>query len=117
MGRCLGWTIPTFTEKMDEAKAFVNYMTAPEQAVTLAQVRSNFITPRASVLEAMADNPSVQLQGMYSEAGVVTNRPFHTRVTRRKPSSDTVFNGYLAGQFDIDEAIANGQRDIEALGE
>ena len=61
-----GWTIPTFAEKMDEAKAFVNYMTAPEQAVTLAQARSNFITRRASVLEEGADNPFVQLQGMCS---------------------------------------------------
>ena len=116
MSRCLGVDDPDITEKMDEAKAFVNYMTAPEQAVTLAQARSNFITPRFG-------SRGHGRQPLHPTAGdVLRNRRSHEPAFpytghQAQAVVDTVFNGYLAGQFDIDEAIANGQRDIEALGE
>lgn len=111
-----GWTVPAFTKVPDEAKAFVTYISAPEQAVTLADSLSNFITPRTSVVDALGDKPFVQLQKMYSDADVVTNRPFHARVSEAQAVVDTVFNGYLAGQFDIDEAMSTGTSDMEALG-
>ncbi len=111
-----GWTVPAFTEVPDQAKEFVRYISAPEQAVTLADTLTNFITPRASVVSALSDNPFVALQGMYSDADVVANRPFHPRVSEAQAVVDTVFNGYLAGQYDIDEAIETGMSDIEALG-
>jgi hypothetical protein len=68
------------------------------------------------VVSALSDNPFVALQGMYSDADVVANRPFHPRVSEAQAVVDTVFNGYLAGQYDIDEAIETGMSDIEALG-
>jgi len=110
-----GWTIPTFTKVPDQAKEFVKYISAPEQAVTLADTLSNFITPRTSVVTALADKPFVAIQKMYSDGDVVTNRPFHPRVSEAQAVVDTVFNGYLAGQYDIDEAMSTGKSDIEAL--
>lgn len=112
-----GWTIPTFTEVPDQAKEFVKYITAPEQAVTLADTLNNFITPRTSVVTALGDKPFVALQKMYSDGDVVTNRPYHPRVSEAQAVVDTVFNGYLAGQYDIDQAIETGKNDIAALDE
>lgn len=110
-----GWAVPAFTEVPDQAKEFVKYITAPEQAVTLADALSNFITPRTSVVTALADKPFVAIQKMYSEGDVVTNRPFHPRVSEAQAVVDTSFSGYLAGQFDIDEAMETGKSDIAAL--
>ena len=111
-----GWTVPAFTSVPDQAKEFVSYISAPDQAAALADALSNFITPRTSVVTALADKPFVALQQMYSDADVVTNRPFHPRVSEAQAVVDTIFNGYLAGQYDIDEAMSTGQGDIEALG-
>lgn len=109
--------VPRFSQKKEAAKEYVRFMTAPERAGALAEAMSDYITPRQSTFEAMGDTGLVPNLKEYSEAGVITPRPFHPRVSEAQAVVDTYFNGYLTGQYTIDEAIANGQRDIAALAE
>lgn len=112
-----GWMIPKFTEKKDAAKEYIKFMTAPERAGPLAQAMSDYITPRKSTLAVLAGKGLAKNLDEYSKAGVITPRPFHPRVSEAQAIVDTVFNGYLTGQFTLDDAMKNGKRDIDALAE
>jgi trehalose/maltose transport system substrate-binding protein len=112
-----GWTIPTATKVPDQAKQFLTYITAPDQALACAKALTNFISPRKSILAGMPDSPFVKLQGQYSDAGVVTLRPFNVRVAEAQSVVDSTLSGYLSGQYDLDKAMATGKSEIEALKE
>ena len=110
-----GWMIPKFTEKKDAAKEYIKFMTAPERSGPLAQAMSDYITPRKSALAVLKGQGLAKSLAEYSAAGVITPRPFHPRVSEAQAIIDTVFNGYLTGQLNLDDAMSNGKRDIDAL--
>ena len=112
-----GWMVPRFSQKIDAAKEYIRFMTAPERAGPLAEAMSDYITPRQSTFDVLQGQGLAANLAEYSEAGVITPRPFHPRVSEAQAIVDTLFNGYLTGQYTIDDVIANGQRDIAALTE
>ena len=110
-----GWTIPKFTEKMDEAKEFVRFMSTQETAVEIAKANSAWTVPRKSILDALGNSGIAKQLNKYVNADVVANRPFHPRVNEAQTVVDENFNGYLTGQLSLDQALKNGKREIEAL--
>ena len=114
-GGAWGWMIPRFTDKKDAAREWITYITAPEQAGRLAEVVSDFITPRTSVFEHLGDTGLVTYMKSYSEAGVITPRPFHPQVNEAQAIVDTYFNGLLAGEYDVDAAIEGAKEEFGDL--
>jgi multiple sugar transport system substrate-binding protein len=110
-----GWTIPKFTENMDQAKAFVRFMTAPENAVEIARANSAWTVPRKSILDALGGEGIVKYLTEYVENNAVATRPFHPRVNEAQTAVDEAFNGYLTGQLSLDEAFTSGKNKIETL--
>jgi multiple sugar transport system substrate-binding protein len=111
-----GWTIPKFTGKLDEAKQFVRFITAPQRSATLATGLGGFFTmPRTSTLKAIGGKGLIASLEAHTRAGVIVPRPFHPRVNEAQAVVDTVFTGYLSGQFNLDEALKRGSRGIKAL--
>jgi len=51
----------------------------------------------------------------YVKNDVITTRPFHPRVNEAQAIVDTSFNGYLTGQFSLDDALKRGQQQIKTL--
>lgn len=110
-----GWMVPQFTEKKEAAKEYIRFMTAPERSGPLAEAMSDYIVPRTSVFDYLGDEGLVRYHREYSEAGVITPRPYHPRVSEAQAIIDTYFNGYLVGEYTLDEVIENGREEIEAL--
>jgi ABC-type glycerol-3-phosphate transport system substrate-binding protein len=112
-----GWMVPQFSERKEAALEYIRFMTAPERAGPLAEAMSDYITPRQSTFEYLGGEGLVQYHQEYSEAGVITPRPFHPRVSEAQSIVDTYFNGYLLDQYTLDEVIENGRSEIEELDE
>lgn len=112
-----GWMIPKFTEKKDAAKEYITFMTAAERSGPLAEAMSDYITPRQSTYDHLKGQGLVKHLEEYSAAGVITPRPFHPRVSEAQAIVDTIFNGLLAGQISVDDAISQGKEEIAALTE
>jgi multiple sugar transport system substrate-binding protein len=110
-----GWMVPTFSEEKDAAMEFIKFITAPEQAGRLGEAMSDYITPRTSVFEHLGDTGLVANLKQYSEAGVITPRPYHPLVNEAQAIVDTYFNGLLAGEYDVDSALSGAQEEFEAL--
>jgi multiple sugar transport system substrate-binding protein len=110
-----GWMIPKFSENKDAAKEWIKYITAPEQAGRLGEVMADFITPRTSVFDHLGDTGFVANLKAYSEAGVITPRPFHPQVAEAQAIIDTYFNGLLAGEYDVDQAIEGAKEEFGNL--
>jgi ABC-type glycerol-3-phosphate transport system substrate-binding protein len=111
-----GWTIPKFTTKLDQARKFVRFITATERVGALAQANSGLMMPRKSVLKVMGDKGLTKYLIAYTKAGVVKARPFHAHIGQAEVVIDDVFNGYLAGQLSLDQAMSLGKQRVEALG-
>ena len=112
-----GWMIPKFSENNEAALEFIKYISAPDLAGPLAEAMSDYIIPRTSVFDYLGDEGLVRYHKEYAEAGVITPRPFHPRVSEAQAIVDTYFNGYLLDQYSIDDVISNGQAEIAALDE
>ncbi|MCO5222626.1 MAG: extracellular solute-binding protein [Thermomicrobiales bacterium] len=112
-----GWMIPKFSENKEAALEFIKYISAPDLAGPLAEAMSDYIIPRTSVFDYLGDEGLVRYHKEYAEAGVITPRPFHPRVSEAQAIVDTYFNGYLLDQYSIDDVISNGQAEIAALDE
>jgi multiple sugar transport system substrate-binding protein len=110
-----GWAIPKFTDKTDQAKRFVEYMTSSELAPKLAKANSAKVEPRTSILDAMGDEGLAKAMSDYSKSGVTKPRPFHPNPGQAQSVVDTVVSAYLSGQMDLDQAMSEGKSRIKAL--
>jgi len=94
----------------------VRFITATERVGALAQANSALMMPRKSVLKVMGDKGLTKYLISYTKAGVVKARPFHAHIGQAEVVIDDVFNGYLAGQLSLDQAMSLGKQRAEALG-
>lgn len=112
-----GFSIPTSAPNPDGAIELLRYLTSPEVAPVLAQQQGFLLTPRTSILEALADqeNPLIDAIAAYSEANVFAARPFHPRVAEAQTVVDDMASLFLTNQASLSEVLTQGKELIAAL--
>ncbi len=112
-----GWSIPTYAPNMDGAKELLSYITSVNVAPTLAEQQGFLLTPRKSILAAMAgmNDPLINAIGMYSDANVFSARPFHPRVAEAQSVVDDMASLFLTKQASLSDVLAQGKDLIAAL--
>lgn len=112
-----GFSIPTSAPNSEGAQELLRYLTSPEVAPVLAQQQGFLLTPRTSILEALADqeNPLIDAIAAYSEANVFAARPFHPRVAEAQTVVDDMASLFLTNQASLSEVLQQGKDLIAAL--
>jgi N,N'-diacetylchitobiose transport system substrate-binding protein len=113
-----GWglAVPAKAENKDGAIELAKWLTDTANAEKLRKLTSQFAPPRVSTMKANPDNAYFKALQGYIDGGFMRPRPFHLRINEAQSVVDDMFNGYLAGQIGIDEAMENGAKQIVALG-
>lgn len=111
-----GMAVPKASPNQDSAKQFVKYMSSPDVAARLAVASSFFVTARKSIFDKLGDQGIVKYLKEYSEAGYVTPRPYHPKASQAETIVDDIGQSYLTDQMDLDTAMSEGKRRIDALG-
>lgn len=114
-----GFSIPTFAPNPDGAKALLQYLSSKEVAPELAKQQGFLLTPRYSILEALADSDDelIAAMGMYAENNVFAPRPFHPRVAEAQTVVDDMASLFLTKQATLSEVLEQGKALIAALDE
>lgn len=114
-----GFSIPTYAPNIEGAKELLVYLTSPEVAPKLAEQQGFLLTPRTSILEALADqeNPLIEAITRYSEAEVFSARPFHPRVAEAQTVVDDMASLFLTDQASLADVLQQGKDLIAALDE
>jgi multiple sugar transport system substrate-binding protein len=114
-----GFSIPTYAPNMDGAKALLQYLTSKEVAPELAAQQGFLLTPRYSILEALADsdNKLIPAMSLYAENDVFAPRPFHPRVAEAQTVVDDMASLFLTKQSSLSEVLEQGKALIKALDE
>ncbi len=112
-----GYSIPKAAPNLDGAKALLKYLTSVDVAPKLAAQQGFLLTPRASILKALAGGSNALLPAidMYSKANVFSARPFHPRLAEAQTVVDDVASVYLTKQASLVDAIKQGKERIAAL--
>jgi ABC-type glycerol-3-phosphate transport system substrate-binding protein len=112
-----GYSIPTYAPNPDGARALISYLTSPEVAPELARQQGFLLTPRASILEAMADTDDelIAAMGMYADNDVFAPRAFHPRVAEAQTVVDDMASLFLTNQASLSEVLEQGKQLIAAL--
>lgn len=110
-----GWSIPKTSTKIDAAKTFVEFMTSVENAPKLAEMSVWWLSPRASILEAVGDEGIAKYMAWYSEEGVIKTRPFHPRFLEAGTILEDIASAYLTNQISLDEAVRRAEQRIGDL--
>lgn len=111
-----GYAVPKQGKNQDAAKKFVQYMSRPDVATRLAEASSFFVTARKSIFDKLGDKGIVKYMKEYSEAGVVTPRPYHPQAAKAETVIDDIGQAYLTNQMDLATAMSEGKKRIAALG-
>jgi len=113
-----GWgiAIPKASKNQAAAKKFVQYMASADVAARLAEASSFFVTARKSIFDKLGDQGIVKYMKEYSEAGYVTPRPFHPQASKAESVVDDIGQAFLTNQMDLDTAMREGKKRIDALG-
>lgn len=114
-----GYSIPTYAPNLEGAKALISYLTSKEVAPELAKQQGFLLTPRFSILEAMADSDDelIEAMGRYADADVFAARPFHPRVAEAQTVVDDMASLFLTDQASLSDVLAQGKEAIAALDE
>lgn len=114
-----GFSIPTYAPNLDGAKALLQYLTSKEVAPELAKQQGFLLTPRYSILEALADSDDelIAAMSMYAENDVFAPRPFHPRVAEAQTVVDDMASLFLTKQASLSEVLEQGKALIKALDE
>ncbi|MGQ9889624.1 MAG: extracellular solute-binding protein [Aggregatilineales bacterium] len=114
-----GFSIPTFAPNPDGAKELIRYLTSKEVAPELAKQQGFLLTPRYSILEALADSDDelIAAMSLYAENDVFAPRPFHPRVAEAQTVVDDMASLFLTKQASLSEVLEQGKALIKALDE
>lgn len=110
-----GWSIPQTSSKQEAAKTFVEFMTSTENAPKLAEMSTWWLSARHSVLEQVGDEGIAKYMAMYSDAGVISTRPFHPNFMEAGSILEDIASAYLTNQISLDEAMRRAQQRINDL--
>lgn len=110
-----GWCIPTTADNKEAAAEFIKFMSSIENAPKLASMSVWWLSARDSVLEEMGDEGIAKYMAMYSEAGVVSTRPFHPHFAEASAILEDVVSAYLTDQISLDEAIRRAEQRMKTL--
>jgi len=112
-----GWSIPTSAPNMDGAKALLQFLTSVEVAPKLAAAQSFLLTPRKSILAALAsqNNPIINAIQQYSDANVFSARPFNPRLSEAQTVVDDIASLFLTKQASLADALKQGKDQMAAL--
>ena len=112
-----GYSIPTYAPNPEGAQELLRYLTSPEVATQLAQQQGFLLTPRASILEAMADTDDelIAAMGLYAENDVFAPRAFHPRVAEAQTVVDDMASLFLTNQASLSDVLQQGKDLIAAL--
>jgi ABC-type glycerol-3-phosphate transport system substrate-binding protein len=114
-----GYSIPTFAPNPDGAIALIQYLTSKEIAPELARQQGFLLTPRTSILEALADSDDelIAAMSLYAENDVFAPRAFHPRVAEAQTIVDDMASLFLTNQASLSEVLEQGRDLIAALDE
>ena len=112
-----GYSIPTYAPNPDGAKALISYLTSKEVAPELATQQGFLLTPRVSILEALADTDDelIAAMGLYADNDVFAPRAFHPRVAEAQTVVDDMASLFLTNQSSLSEVLEQGKELIAAL--
>lgn len=112
-----GYSIPTYAPNPDGAAALIQYLTSNAVASQLAAQQGFLLTPRYSILEAMADTGDelITAMGLYAENDVFAPRAFHPRVAEAQTVVDDMASLFLTKQASLSEVLEQGKQLIAAL--
>jgi multiple sugar transport system substrate-binding protein len=109
------WAIPKFTPQPEAAKAFLDYITSPEVAPTLARGQSVFLLPRKSVFRALGKQGVAPAFASYDKAKVMQSRPYHPSGQQGLNVLSSAFHGYLTGQVSMEGAYKRAKSELDRL--
>jgi ABC-type glycerol-3-phosphate transport system substrate-binding protein len=114
-----GYSIPTYAPNPDGAISLIQYPTSTEVAPELARQQGFLLTPRYSILEALADSDDelIAAMGLYAENDVFAPRAFHPRVAEAQTVVDDMASLFLTNQASLSEVLEQGKDLIAALDE
>ena len=114
-----GYSIPTYAPNPDGATALIQYLTSAEVAPELARQQGFLLTPRYSILEALADTDDelIAAMSLYAENDVFAPRAFHPRVAEAQTVVDDMASLFLTNQASLSEVLEQGRELIAALDE
>jgi multiple sugar transport system substrate-binding protein len=111
-----GWSISKYSKNQDMAAKFIQYVTAPQSEVTIAQTGS----PPARV--ALLNNSRVQkaisyatFLERYNREHLTHPRPITAQAQRISDAFEAVVNRYLNKQIGLDAAINEAQQKIDQI--
>lgn len=112
-----GYSIPTYAPNPEGAQELLRYLTSAEVATELARQQGFLLTPRYSILEAMADSGDELIAAMtlYAENDVFAPRAFHPRVAEAQTVVDDMASLFLTNQASLSEVLEQGKELIAAL--
>ena len=112
-----GFSIPTYAPNPDGAAELIRFLTSKEIAPELAKQQGFLLTPRYSILEALADSDDelIAAMSLYAENDVFAPRAFHPRVAEAQTVVDDMASLFLTKQGSLSEVLEQGKQLIAAL--
>lgn len=101
-----GYGIPSTANDLEAARELVRFLIAPEVTAKLVEYSSWFLNARTSALEAIGDRGTAKFLRMYTEAGVISARPYHDKYTKAVVRLEDNVSAYLTNQQSLDETMS-----------
>jgi ABC-type glycerol-3-phosphate transport system substrate-binding protein len=112
-----GFGIVNTSPNLEAAKELLQFLVTKEAAVEAMKIGFWYLSARKSVLaEAPQDNWLVQQLKMYSDAGVIGVRPFHTSFVEALTILEDTAAAYLTNQISLEESLEQAQAQLAQLG-
>jgi multiple sugar transport system substrate-binding protein len=110
-----GYGIPETTKNKEAALELVKFLVATENAGKMAQIDTWYLSARKSVLAAAGNKGMAPFLKQYSQAGVITTRPFHPKFVQAWDAIGRPAAAFLTNQIKIEEAMKRARDAIKKV--
>ena len=110
-----GFGIPKTTRNEEAAKELVRFLVATQNAGRMAQIDTWYLSARKSVLKAVGNKGMAKHLREYSNAGVITTRPFHPKFVQAWDAISRPAAAFLTNQITIEEAMKRARDAIKKV--
>ncbi len=110
-----GFGVPKTTKNKDAALELVKFLTATENAGRMAQIDTWYLNARKSVLKAAGSSKMGPWLKRYSDAGIITTRPFHPKFVEAWDAILRPAGAFLTNQISIEKAMKQAREGLRKV--
>ncbi len=110
-----GYGIPKTAPNLSEAKELLKFLVDKRNASQMVSYSTWFLSARHSVLGAAGDKETAKYLKMYTDAGVVSTRPFHPNFVEATAIIEDAASAFLTNQVNLSGALSQARERLAHL--